>query len=139
MRSNESYGPSRDQHARSTPSFPTHGGRRAGTCPRKPEKLGILHASVQQFHVRWKVLSLLFQTGSHFALACSWICVAATVVLSSAQILPMPFTYYSNLPEFQAECPFAPSPLAVGLLTSILASAAEYSFRLYTLCMSSQP
>ncbi|CAE7250004.1 unnamed protein product, partial [Symbiodinium sp. KB8] len=74
---------------------------------------------------RWKVLSLLFQTGSHFALACSWICVAATVVLSSAQILPMPFTYYSNLPEFQAECPFAPSPLAVGLLTSIIALLAS--------------
>eukprot|EP00439_Symbiodinium_sp_Y106_P078763 s2796_g17.t1 len=68
---------------------------------------------------RWKVLSLLFQSGLWFTLLCTVICVATTVTLCLTQVIPMPFTFLASHPRFSEECPYSPWPSVVGLVGTL--------------------
>ncbi|CAE7561234.1 unnamed protein product, partial [Symbiodinium pilosum] len=68
---------------------------------------------------RWKVVSLLFQSGYHFTLVSVVTCVAATCLLCGWRVLPMPFTYIVDYPDFEAHYPYAPWPSMMGLLSTV--------------------
>ncbi|CAE7021679.1 unnamed protein product, partial [Symbiodinium sp. CCMP2456] len=68
---------------------------------------------------RWKVLSLLFQSGLGFTLLCTVVCVATTVTLCLNQVIKMPFTFLASHPRFSEECPYSPWPSVAGLLGTL--------------------